>query len=362
MNRTCSKSCRHVWMLAMSCLVLAGQAAGVVLHDDSQQVPEAQRPPDAFVGRWVDDGSCVPISPTHVVTTRHQGYGVGRPVEIDGQVYTVAQSYHHSGADLRVVRLEQDGQAPNLTYAELYRDTDERFKTVVLGGYGLGRGDALVADDVTYGYEWASGTNDTLRWGQNFIDGLGTAGGIYTTRIIKADFDEFGLTYEGAIATYDSGGGWFINDGGTWKLAGLSRGAEHAALQQTWFRSSAEPHGPDADVIDAVRISSYVNWIDVMVRGPFGGDANGDDKVDYHDLGVLATNYGMSKANWADGDFTGDTVVGYMDLGILATNYGYDGTAGGSAGAGDTAVPEPAACALLLLGAAALLPRARRRR
>jgi beta-glucanase (GH16 family) len=55
-----------------------------------------------------------------------------------------------------------------------------------------------------------------------------------------------------------------------------------------------------------------------------GGDANFDGKVDVGDLGVLATNFGVtSGATWASGDFTADGRVDVADLGQFATNYGY---------------------------------------
>jgi len=57
------------------------------------------------------------------------------------------------------------------------------------------------------------------------------------------------------------------------------------------------------------------------------GDANGDGKVDFADLLVLAQNYGKSSgAVWTDGDFNGDGNVGFDDLLILAQNYGAGST------------------------------------
>jgi fibronectin type 3 domain-containing protein len=53
------------------------------------------------------------------------------------------------------------------------------------------------------------------------------------------------------------------------------------------------------------------------------GDANGDGKVDFSDLLIVAQNYGMkSGATVANGDFNGDGTIGFQDLLILAQNYG----------------------------------------
>jgi hypothetical protein len=55
---------------------------------------------------------------------------------------------------------------------------------------------------------------------------------------------------------------------------------------------------------------------------PIPGDANGDNKVDVGDLGILAANYGGTDKTWSEGDFNGDGKVDVGDLGILAANYG----------------------------------------
>jgi hypothetical protein len=57
------------------------------------------------------------------------------------------------------------------------------------------------------------------------------------------------------------------------------------------------------------------------------GDANGDDKVDVGDLGILAAHYGTTTgATLSMGDFNGDGAVDVGDLGILAANYGTGAT------------------------------------
>ena len=52
------------------------------------------------------------------------------------------------------------------------------------------------------------------------------------------------------------------------------------------------------------------------------GDANADGKVGFADLVLVARNYGMISATWADGDFNSDRSVGFDDLVIVARNYG----------------------------------------
>ncbi len=72
---------------------------------------------------------------------------------------------------------------------------------------------------------------------------------------------------------------------------------------------------------------------------PMPGDADGDGDVDVSDLGILATNYGMTDgAQWGDADFNDDHKVDVTDLGILATAYGRASSRG---------VPEPSTLSML---------------
>ena len=63
------------------------------------------------------------------------------------------------------------------------------------------------------------------------------------------------------------------------------------------------------------------------------GDINGDGKVDFSDLLIVARNYGKSGTP-AQGDLNGDGSVGFDDLVILARNYGHS-------------LPQPARATLL---------------
>ncbi len=85
------------------------------------------------------------------------------------------------------------------------------------------------------------------------------------------------------------------------------------------------------------------------------GDADGDGDVDAADYIALKTHMGQKTgAVLPDGDFDGDTDVDWDDLQILIGDFG-----AASAGAGPSAVPEPASAMLLMFGAAALLRRRR---
>ena len=274
------------WVLgAVFCLFSSGSAFGLVLHPGDEDPPPL-RPLDAAVGRWVTNGSCVAVGPNHVITTRHQNWLSNKPVWIGGVEYRTAEIFDHSEADLRAVRIATpEGQNADLTYyIPPYTDTGERYETLVIGGYGLGRGSELKTPfDVTYGYNWAGAANDTLRWGANRIEGFNhTNDGDYSTDVITADFDgPDGSAYrahETAPAAWDSGGGWFIDVSGSgdWRVAGLTRAAQHASVNQSWFKNNVTGL-PDPDYLDAVRVSSYAGWVNgVLNPSLWSADASGN--------------------------------------------------------------------------------------
>jgi hypothetical protein len=94
--------------------------------------------------------------------------------------------------------------------------------------------------------------------------------------------------------------------------------------------------------------------------------------VNVADLGILATNYGLTGKSWVTADFNGDGLVNVADLGLLATYYGrgtspsqplmsfQDAMAMFPQFGGTGSVPEPTSLGLLGLGAVGLLARRRR--
>ena len=250
-------------LIAVIILLWAPSASfALILHTDD--IP-SDKPDDDVIGRWGSNASCVVISGNEVLTTRHQGGGVGTTVNIGGTDYLVDKITNIGDADLRIAVLTTTlGDPISLTdYVSLYSTTNETTKTGVLGGFGKGRGTTLTTGGQDYGYLWSGSANDTLRWGQNDIDSTSTAGGAYTSDVIIGDFDgidEGGyLSEEAAPGEYDSGGGWFIKQSSEWYAAGLIRAVEHS--DETWFRNSADPNILDPDGFDAVRVSSYYDDI-----------------------------------------------------------------------------------------------------
>lgn len=355
---------RNLLVAAISVCLLSGPAFGVVLHPSQSELTISEHPLDAVLGRWIPGSasygpaSCVAVHPDYILTTRHQGFASGTTVQFDingdgelttNETFKVVSALKPDGVDMMLCKIENlDGTAANLVnYVSLFTARNETNKTYVIGGYGK-----VTGDPVANGYLWSGTTNDTLTWGTNIVNTTSTTTvGSYTSSVLVSDFDSIakGTSHEAAIAEWDSGGGWFISVSGEWQLAGLS------AYVSTIGESIYIP----ADTNQAIRVSTYIDWI--ISNATVDGDADMDWDVDADDLAMLLANFGLTTGcTWAMGDFNGDGKVNDSDLNLLLTNYGY-GTGGISSYTPPGSTPEPGTAALLAIGAAAVLRRRRRR-
>jgi len=275
------KKARKGLLLGAMLLLLTGtNCMAIILHTDTE--PAASDIPDPnIVGRWWHsnsigyNASCVAIARNLVITTAHQNIVtdsngiVTSKVEIGNITYSIDQ-YWTTG-DIRIAKLSH----ANLNaYVQLYRDSNEAEKEIVIGGYGRPRGITLLTGESPYGYTWESSSNTTLRFCTNMIDAV-------DADKVLADFDDLPqnmrndrqisdhkpTAFEGTVAEFDSGCGWFVDDG-VWKLAGLTWQVEtHQPIPgqiEAWFRTPGllllNP-----DDIFAWRISTYQEWIDGVI-------------------------------------------------------------------------------------------------
>lgn len=343
-----------VLLVLLGCL-LSGTAAAIVLHPgecEPNLVEWTDRPHNDVVGRWGLNASCVVISPNCVITTRHQGGGVGTIVHIGTQQCQVVEVWDYpdttdpadpdyGSVDLRIARL---GAVSLTRYVDLFKgkDADYRFADMVIGGYGLGRGEELITSSIVYGYAWQNASqfyNQNLRWCTNRIEYTwdnieveNGAGQLDTNQDCAfADFDQpYTTTYEGGVAGFDSGCGWFVKHHAKWKLAALAWGVEHADSSQIWFRRADDPTYLHADMMYAVRINSYADWangiLDTVCSDPPSGDINGDCRIDLIDIAYLATawpggNCSESNSFCGGSDINGDGDVNLTDFIEIAANY-----------------------------------------
>jgi len=167
-----------------------------------------------WVGSWGGFQGTV-IGPHHFLAAQHVGGVPGDPFVFQGVSYRAVAFIDDPTTDLRIV--EVAGDFP--TWAPLYRRGDEAGKTFVVFGRGSARGAEVWVDNVLKGWQW--GAAGTLRWGQNSVArvvNLRMGGGDH----LYARFESTGGVNECHLASGDSSGPIFIDDGSGYKLAGVA--------------------------------------------------------------------------------------------------------------------------------------------
>ncbi len=266
---------------------------------------------------------------------------------VDGQQMAVVDSASYSGACAVLTRKTDLDGAYRLTSVMTITQTAMR-ELVVLEGL-----DASKNVTICYGL-LGSRANRLVECAGFDSDGalLGTAtaGG--------DDYSVLSLTPATAVAQYDPVAGEGVCSAIT---AGCGLDLVHfihdRPTDNKLYCRFGAAEGP-ADPTNRFILKQYVLFFDsgpedwiataggLVPRCVCPGDANGDACVDGSDYTAWADHY-KSFGDWEEGDFTGDGVVDGADYTVWADNYGY-GTGGGSS------VPEPAALALLALGALVL--------
>lgn len=198
----------------LTAIVLTGPVQGVILKELPTRNTSA--PTGAledsgwqFQGRW-GNFLGTPITPRHFITAAHVGGSIGGTFTYQGQPYHTTARWTDPDTDLRI--WEIDGQFPS--FAPLYTANDELGKDLIVFGRGTQRGAEVLVSGAVKGWLW--GTDDHVQsWGQNTVSDVdGTT--------LAFTFDASGGPNEGQLSGGDSGGAVFINDAGTWKLAGIN--------------------------------------------------------------------------------------------------------------------------------------------
>lgn len=215
-------------------------------------------------------GSATAISPYWVIGVSHVG---GNTFEQDGIKYQVLQKINDGNVDLAVYRV----QGP-LKYA-----MPIAFRPFS-GGNGLsglvtklvGWGRTGVRNGNT-GWTIQGGTENVKRSGPNVIDAffpdvqVQVGQNIKTSDCLAYDLDDpqgqnpinvlggASVAGEGGVANFDSGGGWFVMDGGLWRLVANS------AYVGTLEGSGVQGNFDFGAVGLGIYLNSYRAWIEATV-------------------------------------------------------------------------------------------------
>jgi hypothetical protein len=186
---------------------------------------------------------------------------VGEEFWYEGRAYRTMAVFPDPASDLVLWRV--CGEFPS--FAPLQAAADEIGRSCVLHGTGLGRGEDLAVTNAfgsesLRGWRWAAGTQ-RLRWGVNRIEAAQDYAGTADV-VLRGTFDANGGSEEATLTGGDSGGGLFIQTGGTWRLAGIALAVEGP------FRHAADGEDIAASVFDkgGLYLEDAEGWVLTPMR------------------------------------------------------------------------------------------------
>ncbi|MDB6147834.1 MAG: hypothetical protein JWO45_1498, partial [Spartobacteria bacterium] len=132
--------------------------------------------------------------------------------------YKPVRPFSMPGSDLMI--WQEKGTLPS--FAPIYNKKDELSQGLVVIGRGTQRGDEVILNGTSRGWTWGPG-DGVWRWGQNDVSQIVPYHG---HDLLYSTFDQHVVLNdrpnESHLSTGDSGGAVFLNDSGTWKLAGIN--------------------------------------------------------------------------------------------------------------------------------------------
>jgi hypothetical protein len=205
------------------------------------------------------NSSAVAVDPYWILTAAHVADDAGTgSLLIGGVTYSQQEIIYHGTADLALVRYDQALPGYYSLYTgELVPKNPNNKLSVVMVGFGT--------TGTVSSSSWTdSGSGrGTKRWGTQKIDSSETvaynAGGVVgiTTNIgVWMDFTLGNTANEAGVGVYDSGGGTFYNDNGTWKVAGIN---------------TLRADGPNYTSSYSISTGAYESWIGQVIPEPTTG-------------------------------------------------------------------------------------------
>ena len=209
----------------------------VIFHDSGDPSYNTSAPTGALTNSgWQLQGQWhgflgTPIGPNHFITATHVAGAVGDVFTFSGIQYVTTARHVDTNSDLTIWQVS--GRFHD--WAQLYARSDEVGKNFVVFGRGTKRGAAVQVGTgltaVTKGWSWGD-YDGVTRWGENQVEDIVDADGnpqsviisgqVALGPLLRATFDANGGPNEAMLSNGDSSGGIFMNDAGTWKLAGIN--------------------------------------------------------------------------------------------------------------------------------------------
>jgi hypothetical protein len=301
------------WIFYIGALLSAGQVGAIVVEhcDIATNAPSGSWNVDWSCVHKYKNSSAVAVGPNWLLTAAHVADDTASStVVVDGTNYLQREVVFHlpqhdpahaNRADLALVRFDKVFPVWVPLFTGNFPVTPPSKKlNAVLIGYGR------TGTVSTASYTESLSGNGVRRWGTQKIDGTDTKNyAIIDTSVtppvtnvtyntgIKMDFDLSNTVYEAGVGIYDSGGGTFVNDSGTWKLAGIN--TTRYTTDNTNFIGTF-----------AVSVPAYAVWATNVMNA--AGDLDGDGLPNYWEQ-----QYGTISGLVASADSDTDTFTNYEE-------------------------------------------------
>ncbi len=303
---------RHWWIALLLALTTAATHA-VILFDSGDPAANTTAPGGALAGSgWQYEGIFgsngflgTPIALRFFLSAKHVG---NQGAIVFGTTsYPVVAQFFDPTSDLAINQVAQD--LPVI--APLYTKSDEIGRRLLVIGRGTQRGGPLSINGMPRGWAWGTADNRE-RWGENNVADIvnfssGPDDALYAT------FDQpsapGALPNESHLSSGDSSGAVFIQDGDTWKVAGINYAVDDLYASPTdgtgftaaiydargyYTKTGANPstfqliEGPAAVPTGfyATRLSSKLPWIYSVIDPQGDADANGIPNLLQYALGL----------------------------------------------------------------------------
>jgi hypothetical protein len=210
-----------IWLGCLLALLLAARAEAVLFEFTGDPTYNTTAPSGTltnsgwqYEGQWQGSHIGTPIAPTFFLAAQHIGGSVGDLFGFNGLYYHTVAFFDCPNSDLRVCQVAET--FPN--YAPLYTGSNEVGQLCVVIGRGTQRGPPVIVNGSTNGWMWGA-TDGVQRWGDNVVSGIYTDAN--QAEYVEASFVRNADSNQCDLSVGDSSGGMFIQDNGTWKLAGI---------------------------------------------------------------------------------------------------------------------------------------------
>lgn len=301
-------------IIAVPFLLFAQQVNAIILYsgdnEANRSAPDTARADIyASIGRiaGTSAGSVVHIRGKYLLTANHVNTS-SNLVTFDGitswPIDTEFAPVQIGPADMKLIKLQDD---PGLPETLLFTDaTGDTAVDATIIGWGVGRDPDV--DDSSFGpantWSWGDAATMHKRWGTNRAEFSATADlGDYTYTFLTTSLNANAGDNEAALTIFDSGSGFFINDSGTWKLAGI-------ATAVSTSNSSTFSFSGDTNFI--ARVTTYASIIE---------DAIPDPKT-FEDWLVDNSLYGDNALDTADTD--DDGIPQFLEFAYGGNPHSYD--------------------------------------